>query len=142
HEFGHHRHHDQSKNPAHHITGSKLAPRRAVLKSDLDAIQQFLCILCDLCVKNPQWIPLDRAACWSCSVCCSRSFLPVSTTRSSARSCRSRCLSLAVRTCTRGHLQPTCSPRPYRCRSGDRVPIVGDAAAPISSVLSRSSSGA
>ena len=30
HEFGRHRHHDQSKNPAHHTTGSKLAPRRAV----------------------------------------------------------------------------------------------------------------
>jgi hypothetical protein len=28
HEFGRHRHHDQSKNPAHHTTGSKLAPRR------------------------------------------------------------------------------------------------------------------
>ena len=38
HEFGRHRHHDQSKNPAHHTTGSKLAPRRAVLKFDLDAI--------------------------------------------------------------------------------------------------------
>jgi hypothetical protein len=33
HEFGRHRHHDQSKNPAHHTTGSKLAPRRAVLTS-------------------------------------------------------------------------------------------------------------
>jgi hypothetical protein len=33
HEFGRHRHHDQSKNPAHHTTGSKLAPRRAVLNS-------------------------------------------------------------------------------------------------------------
>src|SRR3954470_24264189 len=32
HEFGRHRHHDQSKNPAHHTTGSKLAPRQAVLK--------------------------------------------------------------------------------------------------------------
>ena len=30
HEFGRHRHHDQSKNPAHHTTGSKLAPRGAV----------------------------------------------------------------------------------------------------------------
>ena len=38
HEFGRHRHHDQSKNPAHHTTGSKLAPRRAVLEFDLDAI--------------------------------------------------------------------------------------------------------
>jgi hypothetical protein len=38
HEFGRHRHHDQSKNPAHHTTGSKLAPRRAVLKFNLDAI--------------------------------------------------------------------------------------------------------
>jgi hypothetical protein len=38
HEFGRHRHHDQSKNPAHHTTGSKLAPRRAVLKFDLDAV--------------------------------------------------------------------------------------------------------
>jgi len=28
HEFGRHCHHDQSKNPAHHITGSKLAPLR------------------------------------------------------------------------------------------------------------------
>jgi hypothetical protein len=33
HEFGRHRHHDQSKNPAHHTTGSKLAPRRAVTSS-------------------------------------------------------------------------------------------------------------
>jgi hypothetical protein len=31
-EFGRHRHHDQSKNPAHHITGSKLTRRWAVLK--------------------------------------------------------------------------------------------------------------
>jgi hypothetical protein len=38
HEFGHHRHHDQSKNPAHHPTESKLAPRRAVLKFNLDVI--------------------------------------------------------------------------------------------------------
>jgi len=38
HEFGRHRHHDQSKNPAHHTTGSKLAPQRAVLKFNLDAI--------------------------------------------------------------------------------------------------------
>ena len=37
-EFGRHRHHDQSKNPAHHTTGSKLAPPRAVLKFNLDAI--------------------------------------------------------------------------------------------------------
>jgi len=36
HEFGRHRHHDQSKNPAHHTTGSKLAPRRAVLKFNLE----------------------------------------------------------------------------------------------------------
>ena len=41
---------------------------------------------------RPSWskpqqrqISPGRAACWSCSVCCSRSFLPVSTTRSSAR---------------------------------------------------------
>jgi hypothetical protein len=40
HEFGRHRHHDQSKNPAHHTTRSKLAPRRAVLKFDLDAIHR------------------------------------------------------------------------------------------------------
>src|SRR4030095_9462495 len=32
HEFGRHRHHDQSKNPAHHTIGSKLVPRRAVPK--------------------------------------------------------------------------------------------------------------
>jgi hypothetical protein len=32
HEFGRHGHHDQSKNPAHHTTGSKLASRQAVLK--------------------------------------------------------------------------------------------------------------
>jgi hypothetical protein len=38
HEFGRHRHHDQSKNPADHTTGSKLAPWRAVLKFNLDAI--------------------------------------------------------------------------------------------------------
>jgi hypothetical protein len=38
HEFRRHRHHDQSKNPAHHTTGSKLAPRQAVLKFNLDAI--------------------------------------------------------------------------------------------------------
>ncbi len=37
HEFGRHRHHDNSKNPAHHTTGSKLAPRQAVLKVNLDA---------------------------------------------------------------------------------------------------------
>ena len=36
--FCRHRHHDQSKNPAHHTTGSKLAPRQAVLKFNLDAI--------------------------------------------------------------------------------------------------------
>jgi hypothetical protein len=42
HEFGRHRHHDQSKNPAHHTTGSKLAPRRAVLKFDLDAIHRSI----------------------------------------------------------------------------------------------------
>jgi hypothetical protein len=40
HEFGRHRHHDQSKNPAHHTTGSKLAFRRAVLKFNLDAIHR------------------------------------------------------------------------------------------------------
>jgi hypothetical protein len=38
HEFGRYRHHDQSKNPAHHTKGSKLTPRRAVLKFNLDAI--------------------------------------------------------------------------------------------------------
>src|SRR5690348_5263921 len=32
HEFGRHRHHDHSKNPAHHTTGSKLACRWVVLK--------------------------------------------------------------------------------------------------------------
>jgi hypothetical protein len=37
HDFGHHRHYDQSKDPAHHTTGSKLAARRAVLKFNLDA---------------------------------------------------------------------------------------------------------
>jgi hypothetical protein len=42
HEFGRHRHHDQSKNPAHHTTGSKLAPRRAVLKFNLDAIHRSI----------------------------------------------------------------------------------------------------
>src|SRR5262249_42022972 len=40
HEFGRHRHHDQSKNPAHHTTGSKLTPQRAVLKCNLDAIHR------------------------------------------------------------------------------------------------------
>jgi hypothetical protein len=39
HEFGRHRHHDQSKNPAHHTTGSKLAPRRAVLKFNSSATE-------------------------------------------------------------------------------------------------------
>jgi hypothetical protein len=42
HEFGRHRHHDQSKNPAHHTTGSKLAPRQAVLKFNLDAIRRLI----------------------------------------------------------------------------------------------------
>src|SRR4029077_15808406 len=42
HEFGRHRHHDQSKNPAHHTTGSKLPPRRAVLKFDLNAIHRSI----------------------------------------------------------------------------------------------------
>jgi hypothetical protein len=42
HEFGRHRHHDQSKNPAHHTTGSKLAPRQAVLKFNLDAIHHSI----------------------------------------------------------------------------------------------------
>jgi len=42
HEFGRHRHHDQSKNPAHHTTGSKLAPRGVVLKFDLDAIRRLI----------------------------------------------------------------------------------------------------
>jgi hypothetical protein len=42
HEFGRHRHHDQSKNPAHHTAGSKLAPRRAVLKFNLDAIHRSI----------------------------------------------------------------------------------------------------
>jgi hypothetical protein len=39
-EFGRHRHNDQSKNPAHHTTGSKLGPRRAVVKFNLDAIHR------------------------------------------------------------------------------------------------------
>src|SRR5215471_13626371 len=30
HEFGHHHHDNQSKNPAHHTTGSKLKAQRAV----------------------------------------------------------------------------------------------------------------
>ena len=34
-----------------------------------------------------------------------------------------------MRTCTRGHLRLTCSPLRYRCRSGDRDPIAGDAGA-------------
>jgi len=38
HEFGRHRHHDQSKNPAHHTTGSKLALQRAVLKFNIDVV--------------------------------------------------------------------------------------------------------
>src|SRR5262245_38655468 len=42
HQLGHHRHHDKSKNPAHHITGSKLASPRAVLKSNLDAIHHAM----------------------------------------------------------------------------------------------------
>jgi hypothetical protein len=42
HEFRRHRHHDQSKNPAHHTTGSKLAPGRAVLKPNLDAIHHSM----------------------------------------------------------------------------------------------------
>jgi hypothetical protein len=42
HEFGRHRHQDQSKNPAHHTTGSKLAPRRAVLKFNFDAIHRSI----------------------------------------------------------------------------------------------------
>ena len=42
HEFGRHRHHDQSKNPAHHTTGSKLVPRRAALKFNLDAIYRSI----------------------------------------------------------------------------------------------------
>jgi hypothetical protein len=42
HEFGRHRYHDRSKNPAHHTTGSKLAPRRAVLKFNLDAIHRSM----------------------------------------------------------------------------------------------------
>jgi hypothetical protein len=37
HEFGRHRHHDQSKNPAHHTTVSKLASRQAVLEFNLNA---------------------------------------------------------------------------------------------------------
>src|SRR4029450_12769080 len=41
HQFGRHRHHDQSKNPAHHTTGSKLAPRGVVLKLGLDAMSAF-----------------------------------------------------------------------------------------------------
>jgi hypothetical protein len=42
HEPGRHRYHDQSKNPAHHTTGSKLATRRAVLKFNLDAIHRSI----------------------------------------------------------------------------------------------------
>jgi hypothetical protein len=42
HEFGRHRHHDQSKNPAHHTTGSKLVPGRVVLKFNLDAIHRSI----------------------------------------------------------------------------------------------------
>ena len=42
HEFGRHRHHDQSKNPAHHTVGSKLTRRRAVLKFNLDAIYRSI----------------------------------------------------------------------------------------------------
>jgi hypothetical protein len=42
HEFGRHRHHDQSKNPAHHTTGSKLASRQAVLKFNLDTIHRSI----------------------------------------------------------------------------------------------------
>ena len=42
HEFGRHRHHDQSKNPSHHTTGSKLAPRRVVLKFNLDTIHRSI----------------------------------------------------------------------------------------------------
>jgi hypothetical protein len=38
HEFGGHGHHDQSKNPAHHTTGSKLARERVVAKFNLHAI--------------------------------------------------------------------------------------------------------
>ena len=40
HEFACHRHHDQSKNPAHHTIGSKLTPRRAVLKFNLNTIHR------------------------------------------------------------------------------------------------------
>jgi hypothetical protein len=42
HEFGRHRHHDQSKNPAYHTTGSKLARRRAVLKFNLGTIHSSI----------------------------------------------------------------------------------------------------
>ena len=42
HNFCRHRHHDHSKNPAHHTTGSKLAPRQAVLKFNLDAIHHSI----------------------------------------------------------------------------------------------------
>jgi hypothetical protein len=42
HEFGRHRHHDQSKNPTHHTTESKLAPRQAVLKFNLGAIRRSI----------------------------------------------------------------------------------------------------
>src|SRR5262249_45178371 len=40
-EFDRQRHHDQPKDPAHHTTGSKLAPRRAVLKSNPRGIDHW-----------------------------------------------------------------------------------------------------
>src|SRR4029077_4085773 len=42
HEFGRHRHHDQSKNPAHHTRESKLARRGVVLKFNLDTIDRSI----------------------------------------------------------------------------------------------------
>ena len=56
HELGRHCHHDQSKNPAHHTTGSKLAPRRAVLKFNLDAIHRAV-------MKTDRVSPDDISGC-------------------------------------------------------------------------------
>jgi hypothetical protein len=64
HEFGRHRHQDQSKNPAHHTTESKLAPRRAVLKFNLDAIHRSM--------MQTDGVPLDAIR------GCSLSFLTAS----------------------------------------------------------------
>jgi hypothetical protein len=38
HEFGRHRHHDQSKNPAHHTTGSETRASAGCADFNLDAI--------------------------------------------------------------------------------------------------------